>query len=357
MMRINVIAGDAGGARALLPVIDRLREEANVQLKFRAYAAALNIWRAARLQVEELSEGNEVSADRVLAGTSYQPVQRELEMIQRASAEGIRTVSLLDSWSNYRPRFTSANGDLVVPDAIAVMDAFAAREMSAVGFPETILVPTGLPNFDNLGEFLGSEQTRKSRKELQEAFGLQENCGPVVLYASQPLSEMPAADTWGFHEHDVLQQVVAAVERILVKRNSPGVMLLKRHPREPEPLSERLSDIRHNLNVWDVEEDGKDYRNLIIAADLVIGMNSNLLLEACHLRRPVVSYQPNLMREDPLPSNRLGWSAAVTRPTDLDGSIERELFDEGAREQRQRVLSAIPSPGGATRRVIDLLMK
>jgi hypothetical protein len=78
-------------------------------------------------------------------------------------------------------------------------------------------------------------------------------------------------------------------------------------------------------------------------------------MEAALLHVPVVSYQPDLRISDPLPSNALGWSRAVTARADLDEALDGELFDPAVRAERRRRLVAIVRPGGATGRVASLL--
>jgi hypothetical protein len=85
-------------------------------------------------------------------------------------------------------------------------------------------------------------------------------------------------------------------------------------------------------------------------------MNSTALMEACLLRRPVVSYQPNLRIRDPLPSNRLGWSRAVYDPVALRGALQQELFDPHHRRSRLARLRRIDLPQGAAARIAALVL-
>ncbi len=348
-MVVAIVAGDAGGARALLPIIEVLAK-AGHELRLSAYAAAAIVWTEAGLAPDR-PNGKLTDCDRLVCGTSYQADAWELRMIESARLAGVPSVSLLDSWSNYRERFL-LEGRLILPDRIAVMDELAVREMVKEGFdPERLLV-TGLPVFDELGSWRTRGVGGASHSKTVASLGHRET---IVLFASQPLSEMPGAASWGFHERGVWKDVFCALETILLKRNQRGTMLLKRHPREKGSLPEPWGSSDH-LNVLEADK-SLHYRDWILLSDLVVGMNSNLLLEACYLSCPVISYQPDLGRPDPLPSNRNGWSRLVTERDQLSRAIEEELFDPQIRQVRRSVLNSIVTPGGATENVIKWIMQ
>jgi hypothetical protein len=98
----------------------------------------------------------------------------------------------------------------------------------------------------------------------------------------------------------------------------------------------------------------------VLAADLVIGMSTMLLVEACLLGRVVLSIQPGLRFADPLPTNRWGVSRAVYSQEDIEPAVTSLLFDEAARvEAVARTAKIRVEPGAAQRivRVLDSLMQ
>jgi hypothetical protein len=352
VVRILAVAGDAGGASALLPVIDRLRSD-RAQVECRAYRAAVGVWERAGLRPEPVAGYALHGIDRVLLGTTVGPEQWELRIIQEARAGGIRTVSVLDFWEHYRERFTLPDGTFVVPDVVGVMDERSRAQMIEAGFPPDALVVTGHPALDDLARYDDPALRERARHALA-ALVDGDIANRYVTYVSQPLSEFFTREALGFTEAEVLEAVVAALSEVLEKRSARAHLILRPHPRETSFAAPRAHPSRVRLRVMAHHE--MDARHLVAASDLVIGMNSMLLMEASLLHVPVVSYQPDLRISDPLPSNALGWSRAVTARTELAEALDGELFDPGVRAERRRRLSTVVRPGGATDRVTTLLM-
>ena len=353
-MRVLALAGDAGGARALLPVIRRLQRAPAVSVACRAYAAAQVIWQDAGLAPGPVEPVSLDGVQRVLLGTSEQPQPWELKYIAQAEQQDVQTLSVLDHWQHYRERFTDGEA-LILPTLISVMDERAKTEMLAAGFPEERLAVTGQPALDEVDAYRGSAQRVRAQHALAQRVGA--DAGErLIVFASQPLSMLQRAQQIGFHERDVLAQLVDALGRVLDRHGARAVLIVKPHPREAGqtmwlPLS---SSPRLRLAVMDGPFASP--LPLVAGCDLVTGMHSLLLLEACLLGRPVVSYQPGLKIADPLRSNEWGWSRAVTQPEALERALEEELFDAEARQRRQHVLDAIHLPGGAAERVAELVM-
>jgi hypothetical protein len=355
-MRVLALAGDAGGARALLPVVRWLRSAREVDVECRAYRAAASIWAETGFRPGNAGDADVGGFDRALLGTTVAPEQYEVRVTRQARELGVRTVTVLDFWSNYRQRFTSGQGEFVLPDVIAIMDEQASREMREAGFPADVLRVTGQPAFDDLAALDVEAVGARGRELLAGAFA---GAPPelLILYASQPLSQLYRREELGFHEHEVLRDVVEALGDVLRAHGRRATLLVKPHPRElgapfrlpPPPGAE--------LAVCLLTDGWVGHREAAAASDLVIGMNSMALLEACLLRRRVLTYQPGLMLPDPLPSNRFGWSRAVYDSRDLRGALAAELFDAAARQARLRILSAVEVPCGATERVLHLLVR
>ncbi|MBI4327448.1 MAG: hypothetical protein HY674_19615 [Chloroflexi bacterium] len=354
-MKVLALAGDAGGARALVPVLKRLAATPDVVLQCQAYAAAEAIWRREGFAAAAPDLSAAFQCDRLLLGTSWQPEQWELAAIERVRGTAVKSVSLLDSWVNYRLRFINRNGELVLPDFIAVMDEQARQEMIAEGFPGARLCVTGHPGIEELERHRGPAAMLAARNRILSLLA-GERPDLVFLFASQPLSQMEAAASWGFDERTVLHDLTAAVREVLQRNRQRGVLLIKPHPRERAPLAGGISGGEGPLRLFVVEDRQADYRELIAASDIVLGMNSNLLLEACLLEKPVLSYQPGLLRPDPLPSNRWGWSRPVYARADLEPALAEEIFDDTRRKTRKDLLGSLPRPRGAADQIVKLLM-
>lgn len=349
--RVVAIAGDAGGARAVGPVISHLRTT-GAQVECRAYDAALEIWTREGLCPRPPS-GGVAGFSHALVATSVNALQHELHLVDAARAAGIRSVAVVDFWANYRARFTGPDGRLVLPDAIAVMDEVARSEAVAAGLGAERVVVTGQPAFDALGD------VRRGRERIREEVRRRAGVGTelLILYASQPLYQLYSAEQLGTDPRSALPDIVVALGEVLGARRREATLIVKLHPREmSEPFVAPAVD-GTALRVRVVRDDTIAPRELVAASDLVVGISTVLLMEACLIGVPVVSYQPRMRWDDPLPANRFGWTLAVREPAMLTAAIDAELFDPAARQKRAEVLASIALPSGATTRVADLLLR
>lgn len=362
---ILAIAGDAGGASAVAPVVARLRASGRPVTAL-AYRQARSVWAGQGIAYIELSEAKDQTTvsgwlhsakpTLVLTGTSVNGVDLEKQFIAAATRSNVPSVAVLDFWSNYRPRFADQRGDLTyLPDRVAVMDTQARSEMIAEGFPPERLVVTGQPAFDCLAA-VRVRSTPAARAELRNALGVRER-QRMVLFASQPLAALwgndPSVESHpGYTEQTVLDLLCAALSRIVLRRGGAITLVVRPHPREGVIDLSRFE----SAPVRVISDSTHDGRQMALAADLVVGMTTVLLVEACLLGCVTVSLQPGLRKADVLPTNRAGLTRAVYDARDVEGNMEALLFDHTARGEllaKERLES--PAQPQATRQVVELI--
>jgi hypothetical protein len=325
----------------------------------RAYRQAVDLWRRHGLPVEELAEGAPVEFPHetqvLVTGTSVNGVDLEKQFILAARANGIASIALLDFWSNYRLRFSSREGRLdCFPDRVAVMDTTARREMIEEGFDPARLVVTGQPAFDDLGRWRAAFPVGR-RAEVRRAWKVEEDAS-LVLFASQPISTLcRGAEALlpdpGYDELTVAGLLVSTLEKISAESRKQMTLVIRPHPREDAAAFEQFRSAHVDVRV---SREG-DVRELIMAADLVAGMSTVLLVEACYLGAVVVSLQPNLNETDSVPTNRLGFSRAIYRAEEVLPSVRELLCDEAARARVVERLENFQSAGDAAEKVADLV--
>jgi hypothetical protein len=337
---IVTVCGDAGGASAVAPVIRALRS-AGYSVPALAYAEARTLWREKDIEFQELVDATTVDdaaaflkrldAGLVLLGTSMNGIDLEKRFLKAARRLGMPTLAVLDFWSNYLPRFADEQGRLgELPDVIAVMDDQACADMERQGFPRERLIVTGQPAFDELA-VLGKAATPRQRAATREVLGIGAD-ERLVVFASQPVTAMYGADAsspgyLGYTEHTVLALVSRCLERIACRTGQKLVLWVRPHPREnPSELQPSAGN-----RVRAVVSSQGDSRELALAADLVTGMTSAFLVEACLLGCPVLSLQPELRGTDPLPTNRMGWSRPVYHEEDMEPALQSLLLDDAVR--------------------------
>lgn len=356
---ILAVAGDPGGAAALLPVLQQLKAQ-GVQIIAQAYRQALPAWQAGGIATQTLPESAEGDfpwpdeARFLLTATSVNGIDWEPRSWQAAHERGIPSLAVLDYWSNLRSRFLIRQQS-VLPDCIALMDETAQRAMIAAGIPAENLAITGQPAFDELGAMV--PQSAAIRRRLRTIQGIDEE-QILVFFASQPLARLrqqPGFTDYGYDEHTSLELLSNALQKIAEQRRLTLHLHIRPHPREEDKDLQKHALERPGLKI-SITRNG-NAREWALAADLVCGMHTVLLQEACYLECPVLSLQPGLRGEDPLPANRQKLSCSVTHPADLPAALEKMLFDPATRaEFAKRQQHARPG-SQATEKVIKLARK
>lgn len=364
MHSVIAVSGDPGGANALAPVLKTLRDEGRATVRALAYNEARDVWSTHSISFEELprdiSHSEIVSKlmgspeGLLLVGTSVNTFELEKQFIDAAREIAMPSLAVLDFWSGYRARFSNRDGSLAhLPDRIAVMDDVAKEEMVQEGFERHRVEVTGQPAFDDLAGYR-KQFSAKQRKQIRDRLQVGVD-DLLVLFASQPLAEVSrlvVSDElyFGFNEREVLRQLIAALERISNRTRRKITLLVRPHPREALDAFEH--DERDLVRIVVSRDD--DARKVAMAADLVTGMNTVLLVEACYLGCIVVSLQPGLTVRDPLPTNRFELSYPVYALDQIAPVVEKMLFDDESRKKAKAKLASFRNDGGATRRVVDL---
>jgi hypothetical protein len=155
----------------------------------------------------------------------------------------------------------------------------------------------------------------------------------------------------GYTERTVLRALATALARIAQRRTEQIVLVVRPHPLDnPEDLR-CCADPPLRLVV---DSRGKG-REVVLAADLVTGMTTLLLAEACLLGCVVLSVQPGLRFADTLPTNRWGVSRGVYREEEIEPALANLLFDETARAEAVARTAKIRIEPGAAQRIVGLL--
>jgi hypothetical protein len=361
---VVVICGDPGGASAMAPVLERLQAEGRVSVRALAYREARSVWSRRGLTFEEIPEGtseadassllSESGATALAVGTSVNSVDLEKRFVTAARRIGTPSLALLDFWSSYVDRFGGLDGALsYVPDLIAVMDDTARAEMVEVGFEPARLVVTGQPAFDALPS-VRARFTAATREQIRGDLGVRSDA-LLVAFASQPLAAVygstPASPAYlGFTEDEVLAALLRALQGVS-QRGVRVVLALLPHPRQDPRTFEGLSA----GDVEAVVSRQHPASEVAMASDLVVGMNSILLVEACYLGCPTLSLQPGLRRPDSLPTNRMGISKAVYNAADIDSEVAALLLDEARRRTLLEQTADFQVDVGAAERVVELI--
>lgn len=360
MRRVVVISGDPGGGAALVPVIRRISTMPEFDVRILAYRQSLELFRKNGFDVEAIGKTADaahwmdlVSPDCVLASTSCNGLDLEKVFVQEAGQRLVFSLSFVDFWSNYRLRYKSGT-DFVLPAAIAVVDERMKSEMVETGFPSGIVHVTGHPAHGNL-EARREAFSKIPAEAARNQFGISDL---GVLFISQPVfpeKDSPDFDRAhrGFSKETVLPEFIRALEQVAVRSGRNVSLLIRPHPREAEDDFSTFTSGKIGIRIC---RDGA-VDEILRAVDLVAGMDSALMLDACLLGCVVFSLQPGLNRTDALPSNRWGLSWPAYSKDAFSSGLEKTLFDTRWRKHCSANGIAWKMEGNAVSHIVNLLQQ
>jgi hypothetical protein len=289
-------AGDPGGSRALMPVIDELERRGRrcLVLDHGFLGRELRAGLRDRLIPDERAEKALASARAFLFGSSATD-GRPLALARKAALLGRPTIHVLDNWSSYRRRLTTDGAEAFIPDLYMVMDEEAHQGAAAEGVPEDRLRITGHPGLNALAGLVHGGRPRPSAETLA---GLELPADKtIVAFASEPLRRVLGTDLnspghYGFTEDRVLASLAAAL-----RPAADGLYLaILPHPKDND---------QELLEMWARIGPGIDGRVLRLPEGYSIlslihglaGMASILLYDAWLCGLPVLALQPGCRAE------------------------------------------------------------
>lgn len=370
---VSLLAGaqDAGGACSLAPVIQRLNRRCNTKVTVVAAGAAISVFEreqiafirlegtpASNSALESTLEGilNAETPDALLVGTSWGPSVDKL-LLGLAQAKGISSLALIDTWSWYRERFAQpGTQQLLLPTRIALMDPLAFDEAVRAGLPQSHLVVTGQPHFANLiRQFKNSNLVRQGH-QLRNEWLPQSTNARIVLFASEAFArDFGSATAYyqGYTERDALDGLLEAVSKVRPEFSSAVVVRL--HPSQaPEAADLPLST---PIRPYQLTTDSNPWA-CILAADVVVGMTSMLLLEAVIAGKPAISFQPGGLDPDKFIGARLQRIPVLTTVAELETALRKSLLESSENrlplEKHHRADNLIVLD--AAERVIEILL-
>ncbi len=239
------------------------------------------------------------SPDFVLTGTAAQD-ENNRDVIEQtitlaAKRKNIKSLAVLDFWGNYSLRFSdiyTGKEFKFLPDKIAIMDSYAEKAMLEEGFQRDRLVITGSPDFDEL-ENMAKSFTESEERKIRIKISL--NIDILVFYVANVWKK----DDYGFWDLDNLKLISEVLSELPPGFKNKVGIVTKLHPRTPEEDSKEINQYINQVPgrkiklVIDINPE-----KLILCSDLVLTAYSTLGIKAVYMRKPCISIQPGLKKED-----------------------------------------------------------
>lgn len=346
--RILAVFNHPGGMRAILPVLDGLKEfdsfilivtsESNRSRLVECVFPVIFINKHFSISsAENILKKERVSC--LISGTSEpdnsDTGRIESTFISASKRLGVSSVSILDCWHKYRERYSLSTTSALdaVPDRICVMDSKAKTDMVDLGFDSLSLHVTGNPYHDKLA----------ADARISDPIGLfQDTSAVVILFISQPLSERDYS--WlEYSEFSVLQDLIKVALKVKISSNRCVNLKIKLHPSECKNKYDSVVEEFQDLDITVIEGDSDNIYDCA-SSSVVVGMFSMLLFELFQLGLGVIYYQPVKNK------NSLIYTGNNKNPIrDIRGLYGEILNYEYARNPKARYKSM------ATQKVISLI--
>jgi len=260
-----VVCHDAGGASQIAAMLRVLGHKPKWVF---AVGPALKIFQRELPNIEvqsELSGFKNISA--IITGSGWGS-NIEHQARQEAKQAGVRSITVLDHWANYKERF-KRNGDTVLPDELWVVDIFA-EALARSSFPDVSVV--------RVTDFL-------TELELKRIDSISESTPSRLLYLLEPVRS-----DWGQSEPGEFQALRYFLEKwSFLKFPVATEIKLRLHPSEDREKYAAFIDKNRQLPVsysaGTLSED-------ISAARWVAGCQTYAMTLALAAGRPVYSTLP-----------------------------------------------------------------
>lgn len=318
MAKFLFFAHDPGGANAIEPLIVPLKKNGHEVLVY-----AKNTALSKAPNVIELKENDfqaffkRLKPDCIITGTSANDFTEKL-LWKTAKEMNIKSVAILDYWSNYGIRFSKYgtkdiekyNSDKTfdyLPNFIIVMDEFAKAEMSKEGIPENIIYVLGNPHFLKLKELSKNVDKEKIRSQF-----MKRNEEFMITFASQPYTE-----DYGKGQE---KQVLKDLQEIVEKMDKRIAIVVKLHPKEDLSKYNGFENIYLDTKTHPID--------IIMSSDLVVSLTSMFLVEAMILGKKVVSYQPMESNKDKFVFTRNGILEFINAKSEFEIEINEQIANK-----------------------------
>lgn len=318
MSRLLVFSRDPGPTNQLVAVVEALKEPARgdepegllllraaltplAELIIASRGPGAEIWRAAGFSPVTWSGIDEeavrslvkdAGATAVLTGASDIDEPGDRLLWKAARAGGIQSHAVLDHPANLALRFRDEAGANIFPDWLYAPDAIFAERLAAAGIARARIRLTGDLHHKRL-RGLSAGVSEEAVAQLRQLWGAARS-DIVVLFPSECGKEMRAAGrSYPYDELEILVRLLKSIETGTLPGGHPidggsSLVVVRPHPRDlPGKYDALLSARRHAVRAV-VSGQGLPHVALL-AADLVVGMNSSMLYEGFELGRQVYS--------------------------------------------------------------------
>lgn len=300
--KVLVYAQDAGGARAILPVVDRLLHDQSLEVQVLTRGKATRLFKEAGItaagygmdsystaidSTSALSVMRQAAPDLLLSTTSHPRDPSNSRLIRAARESGIPSVAILDHWKGWDRLGEAVAGSLeYAPDELGVMDRYAKHAIISRGMPPGHVHVVGHPYLERI---YGQRQRLHDAATVfatKRRLGLDPDC-PIVLFCSEVVHAHAYSEPCDTGCELLSQVRVEQVKLIDVLRSVTDEiaskcglklqLVMRSHPNWDE---------KPTPGVWLMDQEVVSDEMAVALASVVLGLSSMPLIEATLLGKP-----------------------------------------------------------------------
>lgn len=256
---------------------------------------------------------NEYSPSLIILGTSENRNSFSFDLILEARSLHIHTIGLIDMWCNASNRFrgNSDNPLFYAPNELFAPDEKTLQAFVKLGFNFKNITLVGNPVFKKALDWkknFGEKDLYKSKNTLRIVFVSEgwDKLNPNASKKNQKYS-MHGISQSNFRTIIVMEELIDSLKSIDV----PCLTTLRMHP------NSNLDDFLPIANEFDEISFLEDPYEVCMNADVVVGITSMLLLEACLLGKPTLSILPDISEKNWMPNTEYGPTKTVSSREEL----------------------------------------
>lgn len=335
LKKVLLFARDPGGANVIAPIYEKL--EGTYELLLYAKEFAVHSLQAAGLPVKDLQQEWDLKSPKeamiflqaikpevLITGTSLDDFT-ERYLWKAAERLQLKAFAILDQWINLGIRFSDCDYKRqemyhrnrqhpYLPYGICAMDALAKELLQRDGIPKDKIILTGQPHFDTV---------REKFKHAKAVYGKERW---NIVFVSEPISQDYDHDSadmyWGYNEKTIFDLLYRCLEKLSKQHGEKIRVIIRPHPREnPAYWIQVLKKLKNENITLDCNPQAGNF-SVMKSADLVCGMSSMFLLESVICRKPVLSIEIGLKRENPFVLDKTGQCKSILTKEELLSRLE-----------------------------------
>ena len=296
---VLVYAQDAGGARAVSPVVKRLVRSRKHRLRVVAHLFAREVFQEQDIEAVHLDaladwlplsvEGargllSRFSPDAMfcaLSNNEYDPSNGRL--VAAARELGIPSFALMDHWKGWGRVHGGEKDFAYLPDALGVIDEWSRERGMAEGIPPGRMTVVGHPRLDVLRsrKRRGAEEFRKARGVRKGDFVCALFTQPVFVRRGGRLAVRPFLEG---ERAGIVADALRCCEEKIRETGREAKFFVSLHPKEIEEWKADASPLPGATI-----DAGASSLEIACGSDLVLGFDSMILYEAMYCGRPTIS--------------------------------------------------------------------